>query len=327
MSTIEIPPRSEDTRVIVLCIGLQASGKSTWAKEQVRLDPDRWRRVNRDDLRLMLWNGVNGSYQDEVMINDIQESVVWSALAGGKDVIVDNTNLKARNRKAFHLIAENVGNCIVVEKVFPCRVDVAIERNLHRCGPAAVPSSVIIDKAKRFHVGKDGSFKNIKDSITEYKESIADTLIQDENLPPAVICDLDGTLCLIGERNRYDASRCEEDTVNQPVLDVLSKFAGNGDDDEKYEVIFMSGRSEEYRPETIRWLNKNYPYFSFKTTQLFMRAEGDMRKDSIVKKELFEKHVKGKYFVQFVMDDRSSVCRMWRHTLGLTVFQVAEGNF
>jgi len=57
-----------------------------------------------------------------------------------------------------------------------------------------------------------------------------------------------------------------------------------------------------------------------------MRKTGDSRKDSIVKREIFEEHIKGKYRIQFVLDDRNQVVEMWRQ-LGLTCLQVAEGDF
>ena len=59
---------------------------------------------------------------------------------------------------------------------------------------------------------------------------------------------------------------------------------------------------------------------------LFMRASGDTRKDEIVKLELFDAHVRGKYDVRLVLDDRDRVVRMWR-SIGLTCLQVADGEF
>ena len=59
---------------------------------------------------------------------------------------------------------------------------------------------------------------------------------------------------------------------------------------------------------------------------LFMRAEGDSRRDSIVKQEIFDTDVRDRWRVVGVFDDRQQVVRMWRG-LGLTVFQVAEGDF
>ena len=61
-----------------------------------------------------------------------------------------------------------------------------------------------------------------------------------------------------------------------------------------------------------------------------MRITGDGRNDTIVKKELYEENIKGNYEILFVLDDRNSekypVVGMWRE-LGLTCFQVADGNF
>jgi hypothetical protein len=57
-----------------------------------------------------------------------------------------------------------------------------------------------------------------------------------------------------------------------------------------------------------------------------MRAEGDTRKDSIIKEEIYRAEIENKYNVLFVLDDRNQVVELWRR-LGLTCLQVAEGNF
>ena len=57
-----------------------------------------------------------------------------------------------------------------------------------------------------------------------------------------------------------------------------------------------------------------------------MRKQHDNRADWIVKKELFVDEISNIYDVKFVLDDRQQVVDMWR-SLGLTCFQVAEGNF
>lgn len=279
------------------------------------MEPDRWRRVNRDDLRLMLWNGPwSPITQDEKVVTEIAEAAVRSSLAAGYDVIVDNTNLNARDRNAFHAIAEDIGSCTVVEKVFPCRVDVAIERNLHRCGPASIPSQVIVDKAKQFHVSQDGSFKNIKDSVTVYGAHTVGTLDQDESLPPIAIFDLDGTMCNISHRNPYDASRCHEDLPNNHVVSLSKLFFLQG-----IKVIFFSGREDRYKENTKLWLNIHFG----KEYELHMRSSGDFRKDSTVKQEMYQHYIKDKFNVIAVIDDRLQVCRLW-HRLGLPLFRVGS---
>lgn len=44
----------EGTNKIILCRGIQGSGKSTWAKQWVAEDPNHRVRFNNDDIRNML---------------------------------------------------------------------------------------------------------------------------------------------------------------------------------------------------------------------------------------------------------------------------------
>ena len=64
----------------------------------------------------------------------------------------------------------------------------------------------------------------------------------------------------------------------------------------------------------------------FPDQQLFMRKKDDYRQDAIVKKELYEEHIKDKYYVEAVFDDRDQVVNMWREE-GLLCCQVYYGNF
>jgi hypothetical protein len=54
-----------------------------------------------------------------------------------------------------------------------------------------------------------------------------------------------------------------------------------------------------------------------------MRQAGDMRKDSIIKSEIFWENVAPNYDVKMVIDDRPQVTRMWR-SIGLNVLQVGN---
>ena len=137
-------------------------------------------------------------------------------------------------------------------------------------------------------------------------------------LQKAIICDLDGTLSFANGRDWYDASTCDEDKLNKPVATVVEWAEDNG-----YTIIFLSGREAKYKEPTQRFLTK----YGFHSYELAMRTTDDNRKDSIVKRELYEEYVLGKYDVLFILDDRKQVVDMWRLAYGLTVFQVAEGNF
>lgn len=145
------------------------------------------------------------------------------------------------------------------------------------------------------------------------KESKIPNFQQNPSLDTVILCDLDGTISLLNGRSPYDASNCDNDALNVPVADVLKH----------YKVIFVSGRDEKYREPTLRFFKKhnisNY-------IALYMRKENDMRKDSIIKEEIYNEYIKDKYNVLFVLEDRNQVVELWRK-LGLTCFQVAEGNF
>ena len=143
--------------------------------------------------------------------------------------------------------------------------------------------------------------------------ALADRVEPVEGLPEAIIVDLDGTLAVIDHRNPYDAARCEDDGLNPVVAGIAAAHE---------RVVLCSGRIETFRPETERWLAAHGIAYE----ALFMRATGDMRKDSVVKRELFDNHIRGNWNIRFVLDDRNQVVDMWR-SLGLVCLQVAEGDF
>ena len=85
------------------------------------------------------------------------------------------------------------------------------------------------------------------------------------------------------------------------------------------DIVLLSGRDESCRKETEEWLTKNGICYQ----ELHMRPEGDFRKDTVIKREMFDKYIAGKYYVKAVFDDRPCVVRMWR-SMGFTTF--ALGN-
>ena len=138
-----------------------------------------------------------------------------------------------------------------------------------------------------------------------------------------VIVDIDGTVALReGENPRgpFDYDRVGEDTPNAPVIAVVEALAATGRD-----IVFLSGREAVpgCREDTLAWIKR---HIAIPKIELHMRAEGDRRRDSIVKRELYEAHLAGRE-VLCVIDDRDQVVRMWREELGLTCLQVAYGDF
>lgn len=92
-----------------------------------------------------------------------------------------------------------------------------------------------------------------------------------------------------------------------------------------YRVLFTSGREADFRDVTATWLEANIVVPGMEW-DLFMRPTGDRRNDAVVKLELFDTHIRDRYDVRFVYDDRDRVVAAWR-SIGLAVMQVAPGAF
>lgn len=289
-------------RKIILTMGLPASGKSTWAKEMLAKHQGQYKRINKDDLRAML-DDSKWSKANEKFVLQIRDTMVLSALNEGFNVIVDDTNLHPKHLQKMLDIAESYTE--VMGK--PCRVE--LEDFTH------VPLDVCIerDSKRPSSVGR----KVIKDMYKQFLKPEPVRVQYNGLLTDRVICDLDGTLALFGDKNPYDRN-FEEDTVNVAVANIIEPYLRNE------QVIFVSGRKETAREQTKRWLQKTFQISE--PIYLFMRKADDNRKDVHVKKEIYETYIKGIHNVLFVLDDRDQVVEMWRQE-GLTCLQVAEGDF
>ena len=289
--------------------GVPASGKTTWAKAWVAEDPERRARFNRDDYRAMMFDsdGVL-TYAQEKAVSAAQQAAVKAALNAGLDVVVDDTNLRAKFVRMWYGLASEI------EFVdFPIDIDEAYERDAARersVGPAVLKSFF-----ERF-IGKDGvSLPPVPLNESELKFK---PYSHTEGLPWAILVDIDGTLAHMGERSPYDPTRYHEDTVDEVVRDLVSIHRGNTLD----AIIVFSARDDTYQEVTEDWLYAH----DIRYNEIYMRSAGDTRNDAIVKDEMFEQHIAGKYNVRFVLDDRDRVVKMWR-AKGLKALQVADGNF
>lgn len=307
-----------NTNLIILR-GIPASGKSTYAKELVSKG---FKRVNRDSLREMLDSSV-WSKTNEKFVVSVRDHIIKESLMRCQHVVVDDTNLEKRVVQHLHGIAQELAldgyGVTVEEKWFDVPVEECVQRNSQRTGNARVPDDVIHRMAKQCK----GDPK--LDLSIEYP-AVAQIvkLEQDSGLPHAIVVDLDGTLADNGWRNPYDAAFCDEDPVIEPIRNLVWAWTETNFS----EVIFCSGREEKYRSQSESFLRKAFPTncdWCFKW-KLLMRKTGDMRKDHIIKEEIFKNEIYGKYYIEFVLDDRSRVVSMWRRN-GLTCLQCARGDF
>lgn len=139
-----------------------------------------------------------------------------------------------------------------------------------------------------------------------------------------VIVDMDGTLADVAHRLHHIKGPGKKnwkaffrgmdiDPPNPGVVEWVRALAP------EFEIVIATGRPEEYRRNTETWLKKHGIEYS----KLLMRSDGDHRSDTIVKKELLD-HIPRER-VAFVIDDRPTVCDMWRGC-GLKVYQIPTGE-
>ena len=278
-------------RIVTLTRGLPASGKSTWAREQLAARPGQIKRINKDDLRAMLDDN-HHTKNNEKLIEKSRDALILAALTDGFDVIVDDTNLATRHEAHIRELVKRLAT-VRVQDFTDADVEVCIARDLTR--DRSVGSRVIRQMFDRH--------------IAVHRSAPA----HDDSLPTCIVVDLDGTLAIVTDRSPYDAANCERDRINEPVRDLVEKYA---------HVVLCSGRQDKDREPTMRWLAAN----NVRYDELWMRSSTDTRQDSAVKEDLYREHILGRWNVLFVVDDRQQVVDTWRR-LGLTCLQVAPGDF
>ena len=116
---------------LIICRGLPASGKSTWAKQWVLEDPEHRIRINQDDIRLML-----GKYwvpSREKLVQEIQFDAIVEALSREFDVVIDNTNLNNKVLDQFNRLIKTFEDYEIEYKdFFDTPLSVCIERDKNR---------------------------------------------------------------------------------------------------------------------------------------------------------------------------------------------------
>lgn len=279
-------------KTVTILKGLPASGKTTQAKKFIDKNPGMYKRVNKDDLRAMLDNG-KWSRDNEKLVLKLRDQIILAALEDGKHVLVDDTNLAPKHETHIRQLVKGKADVQVLS--FDITPEAAIKRDLKR--PVSVGSEVIMRMYNQF----------LKPEVEKY--------LAPDDKPVAYIFDVDGTLALMKGRGPYDWNRVGEDEPNWRVLDILHDLQKHS------SIIVFTGRDGVCKSKTLEWLDA----WGVELTHFDIRPEGNTEKDSIIKKRMFDK-IKDDYNIQGVFDDRDQVVKMWRD-IGLTCFQVAEGNF
>lgn len=295
--------------------GYPASGKTTAARDWVARDPERRIRLNRDDVRQSMFGRAGVlPFTDEQLVTQVQQSAARAALTAGKDVMVDDTNLRLRFARQWADLALAAGSDFRVLD-FPTPVDECVKRDSDRAAASGryVGEQAIRDIADRFPIGR---WPDVTPS--ERAAQVGPRWYEpNESLPAAWLVDVDGTLANMGARQPHDLTRVAEDTCHTTIADLVALIRQSGN-----AIVVMSGRDESSRADTQVWLDHHLGDYD----ELHMRPAGDRRPDYLIKAELFDQHVRDRWHVIAALDDRDQVVRMWR-AMGLTCLQVADGDF
>lgn len=283
--------------------GPPGSGKSTYRRDLVGFTV-----VSRDDIRFQLF----GRYWnvDEDVVTEVEHATLVGALRAGHDVVVDATNLRARNVRTLLSLAHPF-NPEVSFVDFEVPMNEAIGRDAARV-ERQVGRDVITGFYSRYRINRDDGALPAPPPLLPAFEAYH----RDDSAPLAYIIDTDGTVANHEpHRGPHDTSRYAEDTVHRHVATVVDTLSTSG-----FQIVALSGRDEAFREVTEAWWTENDLHFD----AFFFRPEGDRRIDSVIKYELFKEHIEPFYNVLGAFDDRPQVIRMWQ-TIGVPVFNVGEG--
>ncbi|HEC33025.1 MAG TPA: hypothetical protein ENI63_02070 [Candidatus Kaiserbacteria bacterium] len=148
-------------------------------------------------------------------------------------------------------------------------------------------------------------FECEKCGVHKYHSELVSPIIRinkcDEYKGAGIICDGN-----IVERKKdwtgfYD--KVQEDSPIETMVDMVKNIKMGG-----YEIVFVTGRNEVCRVNTVEWLKRHFNSTEF---DLIMRASYDRRPSAQVKKAVVTNMFNPKD-IAFVLDDEPSVIDMYR---------------
>lgn len=257
-------------------------------------------RVNKDLARKQFFFSRWGKSKEKFIL-EMRDKAIKHGLDNWYTVIVDDTNLNPKHEERMQEIANEY--------------DVELEVKFINTWPATCHRRNYMRSKVVPHFVIDNMYSYIKDTHTFFEQE-DDTYQPDTSLNKAVIFDIDGTLATMTDRMPYEYwEKLLTDKLNTEVKRVLDLYNNTSD----IAIIIFTGRKEsKYTPQRLEENNIEYDL-------LLQRGVDDDRKDSIVKREMFDS-IKDKYHVLWVFDDRDQVVSMWR-SLWLQCFQVNYWDF
>lgn len=140
----------------------------------------------------------------------------------------------------------------------------------------------------------------------------------------AIIVDIDGTLSDLSNRihhisngkRDFDAffAECHQDACKDYVKFMCNTYGGI--------VILLTGRYEELRKKTKKWLLENNIMYNY----LYMKPDSmKYVKDTVFKKEMYLDVISRSFSIKYAIDDRDEVLEMWS-SIGIKAYHESFFN-
>jgi predicted kinase len=308
---------------MVVLVGPAGCGKSTFARRHFRAEDV----ISSDACRAL----VAGDADDQSATADafgLLRAIVRVRAQRRRLTVVDATSLTPWERARFRRVARRY-RLPAVAVVFDLSLELCLQRAAGRT-PRPVSSEVVNRQHEtlRRHlvrIGQERFDDVVVFSTVEEVERVSVELQPDvrdpetwsgspppASRPPAVVIDLDGTLTSAAWRVHH---------LRLGRRDVPAFFAGMGRDApvgplvelaawvaQHAAVVLLTGRPADHEPVVRSWLADHDVVYD----ELLMRAAGDRRPDTVVKRECYRDRIAPHYDVRLAIDDRPHVARMWR---------------
>lgn len=138
---------------VIICQGIQGSGKSTWALDYVTKEPTKRVRVNRDSIRKMF--GKYWVLEREDLCNEIEDKAIAYAMVRGFEVVIDDMNLNPKTLKHIKELVLNVdSNADIRYNLFNTPLTECVtrveKRNASLPEDEQIPISVVLETFDRY---------------------------------------------------------------------------------------------------------------------------------------------------------------------------------
>ena len=294
---------------LILCRGIQGSGKTTWARQWVEEDPENRVRINNDDIRNML-----GKYwvtSRENLVSSIKKNMTEEAINRGYNIVVDNMNLNPKEILFWKDMVKMAnmdpdGYQYEIEfKDFFIPLEECIRRDAMRPNP--IGEKVIRETWKRYkHFIQTTEVERYVDNLRKYTGK-----------PKCIVIDMDSTMCFNTTKRPWFGEGAAEgmlnDVPNTGMCDMIRKLQ------EDFVIVVATGRDTTQEVVTKEWLAKQ----GINADEFYFRTNKDYRKGVVVKKEQIEAILE-KYDIVAIFDDCEPIVDMYRE-MGLTVLQPNKG--